>query len=102
MIEALCKSFSLTGSTLFLVVLTGILLVGTAAQNVTNTMCGVKPALDESWIVPTIVLLCLMIVVVAMRVLARAIVDMPFWWDDWMSFISMVSKLLIHIVPTEF
>lgn len=38
-----------------------------------------------------------MIVVVAMRVLARAIVDMPFWWDDWMSFVSMVSKTLLHI-----
>lgn len=73
-----------------------------AAQNVTNSMCGVMPALDESWIVPTIVLLCLMIVVVAMRVLARAIVDMPFWWDDWMSFISMVSNLLLHTVSTGF
>jgi len=64
---------------------------------VTNSLCGVKPALDESWVSPTIVLLCLMIMVVAMRVLARAIVDMPFWWDDWMSFTAMVSKMLLHL-----
>lgn len=63
----------------------------------TNSLCGVKPALDESWVTPTIVLLCLMITVVAMRVLARVIVDMPFWWDDWMSFTAMVSKMLPHL-----
>lgn len=57
----------------------------------TNTLCGVKPAMDESWIVPAIVLLCFMIIVVIMRCLARATVDMAFWWDDWMNFAALVS-----------
>lgn len=52
---------------------------------------------DESWVIPVIVLLCLMVIVVLMRFLARIVADMPFWWDDWMNFAAMVSTLLIRL-----
>ncbi|KAJ0109478.1 uncharacterized protein J7T55_000404 [Diaporthe amygdali] len=72
-----------------------------SATNVTNTLCGVKSALDESWIVPTIVLLCLMVIVVGLRFLARVIVDMPFWWDDWMNFVSMAFCIALSIAAFQ-
>lgn len=77
-------------------ILTSLCLVGTAALNVTNRFCGIEPAHDESWIAPAIALLCLMVIVVSMRILARAIAGMSFWWDDWMNFAAMVGTPLIR------
>lgn len=77
--------------------LTSLSLVGTAALNVTNSMCGREPAHDDSWFVPTIVLLCLLVIVVFMRFLARVIAGLSFWWDDWMNFAAMVGTPLIRV-----
>ncbi|KAG8156839.1 hypothetical protein KVR01_013252 [Diaporthe batatas] len=41
-----------------------------------------------SWFVRDIAILCLMLVVVAMRILSRVMARMPFWWDDWINFMA--------------
>ncbi|KAF3769443.1 hypothetical protein M406DRAFT_231986, partial [Cryphonectria parasitica EP155] len=48
------------------------------AENITNSICGVEPRYDDSWFVPGTVLLGMMILVVALRCLARATLKMPF------------------------
>lgn len=93
-----------TACTPVLMALTVILLLGIATMNTTNSLCGIKPALDDSWFARDIVLLCLMLIVVIMRFLARATVDMPFWWDDWMNFVAVVSYVaaVLSRIPVNF
>ncbi|KAH9905668.1 hypothetical protein F4778DRAFT_802119 [Xylariomycetidae sp. FL2044] len=59
-----------------------------AAANAMNTLCGVEPTVDHSYIPIMIVFIILTGIIVVMRLLTRMLMDLPLWWDDWANFVK--------------
>ncbi|KAI1376855.1 hypothetical protein F4677DRAFT_76102 [Hypoxylon crocopeplum] len=60
------------------------------ASNATNYLCDVKPNIDDRWSPVLIVFISLAATAVAMRYLARLLMGMSLWWDDWVNSTAML------------
>lgn len=56
------------------------------------TLCGVSPKVDHSYVPILSVFIGLAAIFVVLRFLARLLMKMKLWWDDWFNFAAMVGK----------
>ncbi|KAI1398395.1 hypothetical protein F4819DRAFT_36661 [Hypoxylon fuscum] len=60
------------------------------ALNATKHLCGVGPSTNHSFVPILTVFIIIAGVVVVMRLLARILMNMALWWDDWANFAAML------------
>ena len=60
-------------------------------------MCGVTPTKDESLIPLYSVFIGLAVVAVILRLVARALTQAYFWWDDFSNLFGFVGRTHLHL-----
>ncbi|CAI6098906.1 unnamed protein product [Clonostachys chloroleuca] len=66
-----------------------VVMSSPVTTNTTMTLCGVSPKVDHSYVPILSVFIGLAAIFVVLRFLARLLMKMKLWWDDWFNFAAM-------------
>ncbi|CAH0022097.1 unnamed protein product, partial [Clonostachys rhizophaga] len=71
--------------------------------NVTNTLCGIEPEKDHSFVPIMSAFLALTCLTVILRLLARLVMGARYWWDDLCNILGMIcttafTVIILHVL----